>query len=145
MTNFKIGGLYDAAFGTMQPKDIKDNLEAVAWGVEERSYTKNLTPDEIVEKKDQFAQNALVVSEIQDQKKEAIERFKAMEKLPKEEQKELLSAIKFKSEQKHGKLFLIDDQQSGMMYSFDENGVCVDARPLTKAEKQTKLKIATNE
>ena len=49
---------------------------------------------------------------------------------------------------KYGKLFLVDDQVSGMMYSFDNTGICVDARRLTSEEKQTKiktLKTGTNE
>jgi hypothetical protein len=45
-------------------------------------------------------------------------------------------------------LYLVDDQEAGMMYSFDNLGVCVEARQLDKKEKQTTLraiKSATNE
>lgn len=52
MGKFKIGQLYDQALRTMQPSEIKDNLEAVAYGLEEKSYTKNLSEEEIVERKD---------------------------------------------------------------------------------------------
>ena len=31
-----------------------------------------------------------------------------------------------------------------MMYSFDTMGICVEARPLLKEEKQTKLKTIKN-
>jgi len=141
MSNFKIGQNYDPAFKTMQPSEIIDNLEAVAYGIQERSYTKNLTEEEIVERKDQYSEIGIKLSELASQKKEAIERFKILEKEPKERATSLLESIKFKSEQKFGKLFLVDDQESGMMYSFDENGICVDARTLTKQEKQSKLKI----
>jgi hypothetical protein len=43
MSNFKIGQPYDQAFRKMQPSEIKDNLEGVAYGLVEKSYTKNLT------------------------------------------------------------------------------------------------------
>ena len=148
MSNFKIGQHYDPAFRTMQPSEITDNLEAIAYGLQERSYTKNLTEEEVVERKDQYSEIGIALSELAPQKKEAMERFKLLEKEPKENSKALLESIKFKSEQKYGKLFLVDDQDAGMMYSFDEFGVCVDARQLLKSEKQTKLKTlktASNE
>lgn len=140
MSNFKIGQLYDQAFQKLTPQEVKDNLDAVAYGIEERPYTKNLSAEEIVEKKDAYSQIGLDLSEIAREKKEAMERFKLLEKEPKAIASELLDAIKFKSEQKYGKLHLVDDQESGMMYSFDERGVCVDARPLDKKERQTKLR-----
>jgi hypothetical protein len=40
---------------------------------------------------------------------------------------------------------LIDDQEEGMMYYFDNNGVCVDFRPLLKSEKQMRMKSVINE
>lgn len=140
MSNFKIGQHYDHAFLAMQPAEIIDNLEAVAYGLQERSYTKNLTEEEIVDRKDQYSEIGITLSELATQRKEAMDRFKVLEKEPKQDSSALLESIKFKSEQKYGRLFLVDDQESGMMYSFDELGICVDARSLLKAEKQTKLK-----
>ena len=140
MSNFKIGQLYDQAFAKLTTQEVQDNLEAIAWGIEERAYTKNLTPEESVEKKDEYSEVGLVLSEIAREKKEAMDAFKARAKQPSEEAKLLLDAIKFKSEQKYGKLHLVDDQENGMMYFFDAKGVCVDARPLDKKERQTRLK-----
>lgn len=144
MNRFKLGSHYDAAFQTMSPKEIKDNLEAIAYGVEERSYTKNLTPEEVIEKKDEYSEIGIHLSEIALEKKEAMDRFKEKLKEPKQQSGILLQAIKFKSEQKFGELHLVDDQDSGMMYSFDLSGVCVDVRPLTKQEKQLKLKTVNS-
>jgi enoyl-CoA hydratase/carnithine racemase len=145
MSKLAVGELYDKAFETMTQQERIDNLEAIAWGLEERSYTKNLSPEEIVERKDEYAQIALKLDEIAVRKKEILEQLKQQEKQPKLEAKELLSAIKFKSEQKYGKLFLVDDQEKKLMYSFDVTGVCVDVRPLTKEEQQLKLKKVINE
>lgn len=148
MSNFKIGQHYDQAFKKMQPNEIKDNLEAVAYGLLEKSYTKNLTEEEIVERKDEYSEIAIQLSEIEAQKKEVLERFKNQIKEPKAKASMLLESIKFKSEQKHGTLYLVDDQEAGMMFSFDQLGICVEARQLDKKEKQTKLrtlKDATND
>ena len=144
MNRFKLGSHYDAAFKTMSQKEIKDNLEAIAYGVEERSYTKNLTPEEVIEKKDEYSEIGIYLSEVALEKKEAMDRFKEKLKEPKQQSGILLQAIKFKSEQKFGELHLVDDQDSGMMYSFDLSGVCVDVIPLTKQEKQLKLKTVNS-
>ena len=144
MSEFKIGQLYDPAFAKLTPLEVQQNLDGIAWGIEERAYTKNLTPEEIVEKKDEYSEVGLVLSEINREKKEAMDAFKARAKQPTEDAKILLDAIKFKSEQKHGKLHLVDDQDKGMMYFFDTKGVCVDARPLAKNEKQMRLKTVNS-
>ena len=144
MGNFKIGQHYDEALRSMQPADIKDNLEAIAYGIQEKSYTKNLTEEEIVERKDEYSQIAIRLSEIDTQKKEAMGRFKQLVKEPKTQASMLLESIKFKSEQRHGVLYVVDDQEDGLMYSFDTLGVCVEVRPLLKEEKQTRLRTVNN-
>ena len=144
MSNFKIGQHYDNALKTMPKEEILDNMNAIAHTVEERSYTKNLTEDELENRKDEYSTIGIKLSEITDQKKENSAHFKLIEKEPKARASELISSIKFKSEQRYGKLFLVDDQESNMMYSFDSNGICVDARPLTREEKQLKLKTVNS-
>lgn len=143
MKNFKIGSLYDNAFKDMSKDEIKDNLEAIAYSVEEKSYTKNLTEEELNERKDEYSSVGIQLSELNESKKEILDSFKLKMKQPQERANELISSIKFKSEQRYGELFLVDDQNDGLMYSFDSQGICVDARPLTKKEKQLKLKTAT--
>jgi hypothetical protein len=140
MKTIKVGDSYDVAFSTMQTKEIQDNLEAVAYAMTETSYTKNLTEEEVLEKKDEYSEIGIKLSDLSKSKKEAIDKFKLLEKEPKAQSSILLEAIKFKSEQKYGKLFLIDDQEAGIMYSFDVHGICVETRALTKSEKQTKIK-----
>ncbi|WNH10006.1 hypothetical protein [Thalassobellus suaedae] len=140
MSNFKIGQLYDQALAEMPKEEVQSNLEAICYEIEERSYTKNLTEEELEQRKDEYSTIGIKLSEINESKKEMMDSFKQKLKEPKLRSSELIKAIKFKSEQRYGKLFSVDDQESGMMYSFDTNGVCVDARPLTKEERQFKLK-----
>lgn len=140
MSNFKIGQLYDSAFAGMSPEEVSGNLDAIAWGVTEKPYTRNLSPEELAKKKDAFAEAGLVLADLEAEKKLFMDDFKLREKEPKELQKELMNAIRFKSEQKQGRLYLIDDQEEGIMYFFDKSGTCVEARQLEKSERQTKLK-----
>jgi hypothetical protein len=60
-----------------------------------------------------------------------MDRFKEMIKEPRIK---LLSLLKFKSEQRHGRLYLVDDQEDGCV-SFDTLGVCVEARQLRRKNK----------
>lgn len=145
MGKFKIGELYDSQFKEMPPKEVVDNLEAVCYDTETKFYTKNLTAEELVERKDEYASLGVELSGIAQEKKEVLESFKAQEKEPKERSKELLDAIQFKSEQVHGTLFMVDDQEEGMMYFFDKKGVCVNARPMEKKERQLKLRTQNGE
>lgn len=140
MSKFKIGQVFDESFKTLQPHEVVQNLEGVAYDLSEESYTKNLTEEELAERKDKYSEIGVKLSDLAAKKKEAVESFTAQEKEPKIEAKILLEAIKYKSEQIHGTLYLVDDQEDGMMYYFDALGVCVNARPLTRTEKQTKLK-----
>jgi len=145
MSKIKIGQHYDQAFVDMSKEEIRQNLEAIAYGVEEKSYTKVLSDEELEEKKDEYAEIGIKLSELEEEKKDFMDNFKLKTKEPKIKSGILLNAIKFKSEQVHGKLHLIDDQESGMMYYFDNTGTCVDARPLFKNERQMKLKSVINE
>ncbi len=144
MSKFKIGQVFDETFRTMQPNEIIQNLEGVSYDLSEESYTKNLTEEELAERKDKYSEIGVKLSDLARKQKETMAMFKAEEKEPKIEAAMLLESIKFKSEQIHGTLYLVDDQEDGMMYYFDALGVCVNARPLTRTEKQTKIKTLKN-
>lgn len=142
MGTFKKGQLYDPALKGMSKEEINDNLEAVCRKAEESSYTKNLTKEELVERREEYSTIGIKLSEIATQKKEAADRFKLLEKEPKSRAKELVESIKYKSEQRFGKLFSVDDQEEGVMYIFDTEGMCIDFRPLTRDEKQLTMKLS---
>ncbi len=137
MENFKVGQLYSESMATMPAKEIKDNLEMQAYKMEEREYTHALSDKEVAQRERELGQVRIKIKSIEDEKKEMVDEFKQRLKGPNDQEETLLDAIKFRSERKFGKLYLIDDQESGNMYSFDENGVCVDVRPLSPQEKQT--------
>jgi len=140
MAQFKVGELYDDSFRKLTPQERKDNLQGVMYEGKEKSYTKNLTEDELLDRKEEFAEVGLKLSEMADEKKNFIDHLKLQTKPVTEKSKTLLNAIKFRSEQRFGIIYSVDDQEEGMMYFFDENAYCVDARPLTREERQTKLK-----
>lgn len=138
---FELGKPFSESLNGLSTNEIKDNLEGVAYGKEEGIYTKNLTEAELGHAKSHLADVSIQIAKINEDKKEAADEFKDMLKEPSTKHKELIEAIKHKSVRKEGVLFLVDDVESGMMYKFDDNGICVDVRPLLATERQRVIKL----
>lgn len=139
--NFKVGSLFDESASKMTQKEIVDNLEALAYKVVNDVYTKQLTSDELAVRKSRLAEVSIKLAEIEQKRKEYLAEIKAMKQEPKQEHGTLLDEIKHRSVRVEGRLFLVDDQEANMMYSFSEDGICVDARPLAPTEKQMVMKL----
>lgn len=133
---FEIGRIFDPSFEGMKRNELTANLQATATKVEEGAYTKNLTQDELGIAKSDLADVSIKIAKIEEDKKFAMDDFKEALKQPKESHKELIDTIKHKSIRKEGLLYLVDDQENGLMYKFDEDAICVDVRPLSPKERQ---------
>lgn len=136
---FKIGQLMDPSFAGLKPKELQINLEGSAVKVIETDYTRNLTNDELGISKSQLAEIAIKIAAIERRKKEVMDDFKQELKDPKREYTAFLEMIQNKSVRKTGVLYLIPDFEKGMMYSFDKEAICVDARPLSSQERQLSI------
>ena len=146
--NYKVGDLYDPIFKKMDARQLQDNLQSIAHSIIEEDYTKQLTDEDLRNKKTELAEVSILISQIENRRKEAQKEFKAQLVKPRQEHGTLLESIKHQSDRVFGKLFLIDDQEENMMYYFDETGKCVKSRSLLPQEKQTVLKTiktGTNE
>lgn len=137
---FDIGDVYDQSIANQELSARKDTLEGIAYAVKHDGYTKILSESEITQKREQLAETCIKIDAIEAEKKDEMERFKELLKEPTADKKELLEAIKHKSELRHGGLYYIDDQENGFMYIFDENAECVESRPLRPDERQTKMR-----
>lgn len=140
MEEFRIGEHFSESFKGMPHKDVNDNLEGICYEKQEGKYTKILTQEELAERKSRLAEVSIELARIEDKKKDYMDEIKSLQMEPKADHKYLLDTIKHKSERKEGVLYLIDVQEKGMMYFFDEEGICVDARPLMPNEKQMKIR-----
>lgn len=141
MSQFKLGDYFAKEFIGASRKTVIDNLEGVCYDKTEGEYTKTLTQDELAEKKDQLADISIRKARLEDERKELMAEMKEKMKEPKEIHSDLIETLKFKSERRDGVLYLIDDQEDEIMYSFDELGTCVDMRPLKPSEKQSRIKM----
>jgi hypothetical protein len=141
MSQFRIGQLYDPAFKKLSPQEKRDNLDAISYAIEERNYTVNLTEEQIADREKSHTEQSIKIHVEEENKKDFVKRANTRLKELKSVAKNLMDAVRYKSEQRYGELFLVDDHESRMMYFFDEQGVCVDQRPMTEKEYQKKLKI----
>lgn len=120
----------------MSAKDKLDNLQAMAHSTEETSYFKVLTQEELDERRETLTENYIKISDLEAEKKQVTENIKAQQKPMQVENMELLTTLKTKSERIEGVLYHVDDQESGMMNSYDVNGEFISSRRLKPNERQ---------
>tara|TARA_R110000796_G_C14269485_1_gene401070 strand:+ start:57 stop:521 length:465 start_codon:yes stop_codon:yes gene_type:complete len=137
---FELGRKLDDSIDGLSKRDLALHLEGLCYSMEEGDYTKRLNSDEISERKSRLADVSIQISKLEQEKKDLMDEMKGRVDPVKKDLKELIEVIKSKSVSKSGRLFLFDDAEKGMMYKFDETGVCVDQRPLTPEERQQKLR-----
>lgn len=127
----------------LSKKDRIDNLQAMAHSVEETTYYKQLSPEELEVRQEKFIANTMKMNDLETKKKAFVESVKSEQKPLSVENTDLLQSLKTKTEKVEGVLYHIDDQDEGMMNSYDEDGNFVSSRRLRPDEKQSSIfKIA---
>ena len=130
----------------MPAKDRRDNLQAMSHSIENTSYYVNLTQDELDVRREKLTDNFIKISDIKNELDQVTKKLKSEQKPLIEENAELLQNIKTKTEEKTGVLYHVDDQEGGMMHSYDEEGYLVSSRRLRPDEKQSSIfSIAQNQ
>ena len=137
---FTIGSIFMDGITTKKPSEIKELLSATAWGATESNYPRTLTPEERAEASKKLAESAIRLKQIQDEKKEVMGEFKEKIKDETAIYNNFLSQSQYGSVNVEGTLYMIDDQELGLMYLFDERGVCVNTRALLPEERQTRIR-----
>ncbi len=120
----------------------REQLEAMADGVEEMTYMQELSTSEIEFHRDRFAQKSIEISKINDDLKKYKDQVKEKLAPVRVEMTESLQCIKLKAVQVTGKVYKIVKQDEQMTGYYDENGQLIKTRPMTSDEKQ--LTIASS-
>jgi hypothetical protein len=128
------------------PEERVKTLENSADKVEDFSYTKPFTPDQIKVFKDELASTMIDLSTIEEEFAVIKDEFKAKMKPLKTETKALLTDIKNKAEFVKEKCYVM--YEGGNAGYYNAEGVLVYQRPLLPGEKQktifSVLKEGTN-
>jgi hypothetical protein len=123
----------------LPPKDRQRLLTENADRIEETTYFKPLSQDELDLRREKLTDNAILLSEFEDEKKDIMDTFKSKMKPLVDENKVIMEDVKRKQAEVTGKLFHMANHEEGLMETFDENGEFVSSRRLRPDEKQATI------
>lgn len=106
---------------------------------EQTEYYKELTQEDLDIKRETLSENLINISEMDDELTELKKDFKLKTDPLKVENKKLLSEVKTRKEKVNGTIFHLDDQENGLMDTYDEFGEFVKSRRLLPEERQQKI------
>ena len=124
---------------------LQDNCDAV----EEVGYTRRFTPEELNVRKEQLADLSILISDLDEEKKQADDVFKTRRKPLNERKAELLSELKNKSEfvREGCYKFIFHDER--IVGFYNANGELVSSRTVMPQEMQktmfTQMRTGTND
>lgn len=120
-------------------EDRKSLLESEAIAIEEGKYEKPLTADELAYFKDELAQNSINQAVILDELKEIKDSYKERLKPIVEKISEAITAVKYKSVTKEGRLYKLADFDDQMIHKVDELGNVIHSRKMLPEERQFRI------
>jgi len=122
-------------FGNKEGKELLEMLEANCDAVEEMHYQVILSAEELVESKNIFAKRSIEEARIEQEKKDAVEKFKTQLDPIKKEKKILLDEIKTQSRSEFGRVYKIVDMDAKETGFYNNRGQLVYSRPANQDER----------
>jgi len=111
-------------------------LQENASKVEQTTYQKVLSPDELAARREDLADDCIKLNGLEDELKEIKDSFKAKMDPLKAANKIRLTEIKTKQSTTDGIIYHVPDHVSGMMETYDAEGMLISSRRLRPEEKQ---------
>lgn len=108
--------------------------------VEHREYLAQLTESELVEMREELAENSIDVAAINADKAEAIKEFNEELKPLKDRNAEIIEALRLKGEKRKEDLYKIIDHEAGEVGYYNGKGYLVDFRKQRPDERQTRIR-----
>lgn len=118
------------------PKDRLMVLQESAAKVEQTTYQKSLSADELAARREDLADDCIRLNQFEDELKEIKDGFKDKMDPLKAANKLRLTEIKTKQSTVDGTLYHIANHDAGMMETYDNEGFLVSSRRLRPEEKQ---------
>lgn len=111
-------------------------MQENAHKVEQTTYQKSLSQDELAARREDLADNCIKLNQLEDELKEVKDDFKMKMDPMKTSNKTLLTEIKTKQTTIDGTLFHLANHEDGMMETYDNDGYLISSRRLRPEEKQ---------
>lgn len=116
---------------------LKNNADHI----EETTYEKDLTQDELDAKREEFVDNSIKVSTLEDELNEVKATYKGKIEPVKLHNKILQQEVKTKKQKVKGVLFHMANHDTGYMETYEDTGEMIASRRLRPDEKQARLYI----
>jgi len=123
----------------VSPKERVQALRDSAEKVENFTYPKKLTGDDLSLLKDDMVNDSVLLAKLEDAKKEFNTSHKASVKPLKQSFAITLNKLRSKVEEVTEEVFLMADQQEGLMGYYNADGILVHSRVLRPEEKQFRI------
>lgn len=114
---------------------LKDNCDKV----EKKTYMRQFSREEIIQKKDELSEASIAISDIEDEKREALKEIKERLDPLMDQKKTLLTNIKQKAEEVKEECFKFIDQEERMVGFYNGEGNLIELRPAYADELQTTI------
>lgn len=128
----------------MPEADIEERINFLrnnADKIDNTDYEKELTEDELIAKREEFVDNSIDVSKLEDELAEKKKEFKNKIEPIKLVNRGLQKEIKTKKRWVKGQLFHMANHKDSMMETYDETGEMVSSRRLRPDEKQVRMQV----
>lgn len=111
---------------------LKDNADAVV----EKTYMRKYTPEELQSHKEELANTDIQISDIEEEKKAAMDEFKERLQPLKDKHSELVENIRQKATLVKGICYAFVSEEERTTYIINEDGDCIESHPCTADELQ---------
>lgn len=109
--------------------------------IDNTDYEKELSEEELIAKREEFVDNSIDVSKLEDELAEKKKEFKNKIEPIKLVNRGLQKEIKTKKRWVKGQLFHMANHTDSMMETYDESGEMVSSRRLRPDEKQVRMQV----
>lgn len=123
------------------PEDRLNILRNNADKIESTTYEKELTDEELDAKREEFVDNSIAVSKLEDELAEKKKEFKNKIEPLKLVNRSLQHEVKTKKKEVKGQLFHMANHIDSVMETYDETGELVSSRRLRPDEKQVRMQV----
>lgn len=125
----------------LTPEERLNALRNNADKIEQTTYAKELTDEELDAKREEFVDNSIAVSKLEDELAEKKKEFKNKIEPLKLINRGLQQEVKTKKKEVKGQLFHMANHVDSMMETYDETGELVSSRRLRPDEKQVRMQV----
>lgn len=120
----------------LSAQEIKDNLEAEAYQIEEGEYFRPFTEEEMMEVESTYVESSKEVQQLEDEKKRLLEPIQEKLKDTKAIEKEFKRKVTDGGENQYGKIYLMIDRDNRQVVRVNERGEIIGNRAMTAKERQ---------